>query len=277
MKLLSDLRTDTRKKWRISPFGWSIESNLDAESLQFMIVKWVGRTKAQTQRSLINFLNLYSHLGIQAGRPLNELPPGHIRRNPGISNSKLTRLKYELQGKPLTFPQRCLVFGQAFHAVVLEHKRMEDPEWNLRPSEWMAIGQMRDSYIAEMGSYLIEKEKARRPKFEQPIFWKDAETGLPCKALLDINTPRTVFDVKTTASATPEHFTELLPAYDYDRQAAFYLDGSPSAERFCFVAVQKRPPYAVHIVPFHRDSDFIRRGREKYRFLLKKWQEKHGG
>ena len=64
-----------------------------------------------------------------------ELPDDHIRRIPAISNSRLTRFKAKLQGEEIRYPERCLVFGQAFHAVALEHARSGDPVWNLRPSE----------------------------------------------------------------------------------------------------------------------------------------------
>lgn len=268
---LADLAIAPASQTVATHYG-NIFTNLTIETLETMLVKWTAKTESLTHASLVNYLNLYSHLGFEASVPLAELPDGHIRRTPAISNSRLTRFKAKLQGKEIRYPERCLVFGQAFHAVALEHARSGDPVWNLRPSEWAAIRQMRDAYIGDFGGFLAGQPKFKRLTYEKPRVWKDKETGLPCKAQFDIVCRKAVFDVKTTSAWSEERFIELLDVYDYDRQAAFYLDGS-RAEWFYFVGVQKRPPFAVHIVPFHRDSDFIEKGRKKYRYLLRRFVE----
>ena len=130
---------------------------------------------------------------------------------------------------------------------------------------------MRDAYICEFGEY-VRSEKLYGSRVETPVTWTDEATGLPCKALLDLQFPGLVFDLKTTSAFSREQFAEQLAAFDYDRQAAFYLDGS-GADAFGFVAVQKREPFDVFIVTHDRDSAFIEQGRRKYRFLMKKWEE----
>lgn len=268
---LADLTIAPASQTVATHYG-DIFTNLTPETFETMLIKWTAKTECLTRASLVNYLNLFSHLGFEASVPLAELPAGHIRKIPAISNSRLTRFKAKLQGEVIRYPERCLVFGQAFHAVTLEHAPSGDPVWNLRPSEWAAIQQMRDAYIGDFGGFLAGQPKFKRLTYEKPRVWKDKETGLPCKAQFDIACRKTVFDVKTTSAWSEERFIELLDVYDYDRQAAFYLDGS-RAEWFYFVGVQKRPPYAVHIVPFHRDSDFIEKGRKKYRYLLRRFVE----
>ena len=274
MQLANITTTAERKFFQILPYGWNLTTNLLPDSLDFMLKKWETSTTALTQRSLINFLNLYSHLGISASQPLEELPPNDIRRLEGISNSQLTRLKNELQGKPERYPERCLVFGQAFHAAALEGQPIENPEWNLRPSEVRSIRHMCDAYSIEFERH-TESAGLQNPEMETPLTWTDAETGLPCKAQLDLRYRGhdLVFDLKSTSALNRVLLEQTLAAYDYDRQAAFYLDGS-GARSFGLVAVQKRVPFEVFILTFDRDSEFIENGRRKYRFLLKKWQEK---
>ncbi len=203
--------------------------------------------------------------------PKRELSATNIHHLEDISNSPLARLKNELQVSRPPYSERCLVFGQAFHAIALEAARTECPEWNLCPSEWRAIVQMRDAYICEFGEY-VRSEKLYGSRVETPVTWTDEATGLPCKALLDLQFPGLVFDLKTTSAFSREQFAEQLAAFDYDRQAAFYLDGS-GADAFGFVAVQKREPFDVFIVTHERDSAFVEQGRRKYRFLMKKWEE----
>ena len=66
--------------------------------------------------------------------------------------------------------------------------------------------------------------------------------------------------------------------YNYDRQAAFYLDaiarpGGPS-RRFALVAIQKKKPFSVYRLEFADDSEFVEGGRRKYRFLLDMWAQR---
>ena len=108
-----------------NPYGdnFRIYTNLGKAALDMIIPKWLKKTTSFSQASLINFINLYSNYGFSASIPKSELPRNDIRRIKGISNSQLTRLLYELKGKDLIFPARCLVFGSAFHEMILEPEK----------------------------------------------------------------------------------------------------------------------------------------------------------
>lgn len=82
--------------------------------------------------------------------------------------------------------------------------------------------------------------------------------GIPFKARLDcvLVNPRIVIDYKTVTSAAPDDFISQAANFRYDVQAALYLDLIEAATRdkprkvntpwrFIFVAVEKKPPYAV--------------------------------
>ena len=51
----------------------------------------------------------------------------------------------------------------------------------------------------------------------------------------------TLIDFKTTSSPDLPHFLTTIEKYDYDRQAALYLDVL-SATRFLIIGVQKKAP-----------------------------------
>ncbi|MBU1821575.1 MAG: PD-(D/E)XK nuclease-like domain-containing protein, partial [Bacteroidetes bacterium] len=87
-----------------------------------------------------------------------------------------------------------------------------------------------------------------------------------------------VVDIKSTSCRTLEEFTKSCLKYDYDRQAAFYLDSlgmkGAAERRFAFVAIQKVKPFHVWKIEYLGDSDFIEYGRRKYQALLSQWRHR---
>ena len=76
---------------------------------------------------------------------------------------------------------------------------------------------------------------------EEPCFWTDEESGAECKAKADIVSPDGfIWDLKTTSKPANE-FKYTLNRWDYDRQAAFYVDGF-RARGFGWIAVEKSAP-----------------------------------
>jgi hypothetical protein len=130
--------------------------------------------------------------------------------------------------------------------------------------EYDSIMRMRDGVLA---TGLIEGD------FEVPLLWTDSETGALCKGKADIITPYgMIWDVKTTQDASD--FVYSVRKYDYDRQAAFYLDGANSisgaygaaqATGFGWIVVEKTAPFGVKI--FTASQTTIETGRAKYRPL----------
>lgn len=90
---------------------------------------------------------------------------------------------------------------------------------------------------------------------EHSVFWDDADTGLACKCRPDWWTPSSalIVDLKTTEDASPEAFARSVMNYRYHVQAAHYMTGA-QAERFLFVAVEKKAPYAVAVYELDEDA-----------------------
>jgi len=185
---------------------------------------------------------------------------------PRISNSHLSQFKAELIGDQRKPPQAAFDFGAAFHQLLLEPqlgKKDLNPDLNYK-------------LIAE----LVEKAKeSNKIKWLLQWAWKekthlftDPLTRLDCKLKSDLNYRNsTIVDVKTTSAWSQKKFIEDAHKYDYDRQAAFYLDGL-KAKNFLFIAVQKRSPHNIYFLDTANMPGFIDYGRKKYTYLLQKWK-----
>ena len=114
-----------------------------------------------------------------------------------------------------------------------------------------------------------------RSETEVDHVWTDEQTGLKCKAKFDLVVSKeNLIDFKTTSATNIEEFEAQLEQHDYDRQTAFYLDGYKGTS-FMVIGVQKFPPFKIYQKVFHVDSDFVQKGRKKYRFLMQKLIEQN--
>ncbi|WP_421827556.1 PD-(D/E)XK nuclease-like domain-containing protein [Larkinella sp.] len=214
------------------------------------------------------------------------------RSIPRVSNSDLTRLKEECLGYTSPgrlVPQRAMEFGRAFHSHLLEPERIggiiEQLLPDMKPVESGRLQHLteqvrRDSFC---NRYLRRSERERVILFTDPI------TELGCKARLDMvyTSPKRrsalILDFKTTSARTQSQFLQSCYDYDYDRQAAFYIDSLRSADsqeweqtrqiRFVLIGVQKQKPHRLFAVDATSIPDFVDYGRKKYRFWLRKWKE----
>jgi len=215
------------------------------------------------------------------------------RSIPRVSNSDLTRLKEELLGlapEPITqrFPEQARPVGRASYSHLMEPEKVGNVIAQLlpdmKPAESNRLPQLtqyvqHDSFC---NRYLRKSEK------ERVVLFTDPESGVACKARLDTvyTSPKRqrtlVMDFKTTSARTQGQFLQSCYDYDYDRQAAFYLDSLRYAEskewdatshfNFIFIGVSqdRRQLFAVDATAL---PNFIEYGRKKYRFWLRKWQE----
>lgn len=111
---------------------------------------------------------------------------------------------------------------------------------------------------------------------ELTVTWKDADTGIDCKARVDAyNDKGIVIDLKTTIDASPKGFARKLSAYGYDGQAAYYLKGlqenGAPAKHFVFIAVEKSPPYLVGL--YRLSDEVIKLSTAKNQTLLRRYAE----
>lgn len=181
-----------------------------------------------------------------------------------------------------------LAFGRAFHCALLEPAVFEqtyatEPEFGdcrfkvnrEKRDDWRAANAERvplsaDDYATIVGmvrsvrKHPLAGKMIRDGEPELTVTWNDEETGLPCKCRADyyVRRLRMVADAKSTEDASPEAFRRDIGKYRYHVQDALYRAGFAAAneavEHFVFIAVEKKPPFAVGI--YSLDADAIGRG-----------------
>ena len=207
-------------------------------------------------------------------------------------------------------PTPAMIFGSRFHAALLEPLRYGEqyiqaavkPDCDLR----LKINrEMADRYNAECAvveasgkdqisandytaiagmkaSCMAHPDIARAvsdSKHEVSIFWVDSETGVEMRARIDMVRFKrdegrgTLDDVKTTTDASANAVRKDVGNFNYDMQAAVYIDGFASVMRiepedvtFSLDCVEKSSPYlcARYTLP----ALTIALGRAKYRAAL---------
>ena len=222
-----------------------------------------------------------------------------------ISRSKLFRMVKNGQVCPQNYkyflenPQEdtdALRFGRAFHKAVLEPHDFENEfavcpvldrrtkEGKLAWSEFVEKCGTREVITFETYTHIVGMVNAIKNdpyasalingEVEKSYYWTDELTGIDVKCRPDVrimlgDRPLLV-DLKSTNDASTDNFSKECIKFGYDFQSAFYKEGADafySTEHgFCFIAVEKTPPYAVNVL--EADELFIARGRDLYRRLL---------
>lgn len=189
----------------------------------------------------------------------------NYRSLPRIANSDLSEFRAFLFGEQPATPRHAFAFGTVLHGLILEPATFTDlpPDVNLPLARRLAD-------LARANPFL--RWALRFSRKEVVYLWTDSLTGLPLKARLDlIYRNRLIVDIKSTSCRSFADFLTSCDTYDYDRQAAYYLD-AVGARKFVFVAIQKVKPYSIWTVEHHADGTFIATGRKKYRRLLQEWK-----
>jgi hypothetical protein len=173
-----------------------------------------------------------------------------------------------------------LLFGQRFHQLILEPhlfncvpfkgdmrtnkdkaayaEIVESGKTPISPDEFTAMMGMREAVMAAGFERIVGQSV-----FEFNRMWTDPASGAECKGKADIATlGGIIWDLKTTQDASD--FAYSMRKYEYDRQAAFYVDGF-GGSGFGWIVVEKEAPYGVRII---RASEVtLASGREKYKPL----------
>ena len=228
------------------------------------------------------------------------------RALPRVSNSDLTRLKEEQLGYWSTpsarfIPEKTKVFGRAFHQHLLEPETVGTVMTQLLPDMVDSMRLPQENALAPNQTKQLQtlmhtirqdpfcRRYLRQSERERIVLSTDPVSGVACKARLDMvyTSPKRrnalVIDLKTTSARTQSQFLESCYTYDYDRQAAFYLDSLRHADteewadtrqfRFVFIGIMKQRPHRLFAVDASSIPGFLDYGRKKYRFWLRKWQE----
>lgn len=145
----------------------------------------------------------------------------------------------------------------------------------LSPEVWDQLHAMRDAVHNHPAAHALLTSVPGEA--EKSVYWIDPTTGVLCRCRPDWwREDNVLVDVKTTDDASPEGFAKSMANWRYDVQAAFYMDGIEQAtgkrpKSFVFIAVEKKPPYAVGV--YVLDSASLELGRAQYQHDLRVYAE----
>lgn len=191
-----------------------------------------------------------------------------------------------------------LVFGSAVHKLLLEPESF-DEEYAVAPNvdrrtkagkeEWERILSAAGERVllsaddAETIRSMVKKANSipyvqdlLRGEHEKPFFWEDPDTGITCKARVDILTQADgkvlIGDYKTTTDARTDIFVNRdMQRYGYTLQAFMYTEGAMRClgldyrPDFVFLVQEKKAPYAMNAVMVCGDSDVMMYGQDQFR------------
>lgn len=119
--------------------------------------------------------------------------------------------------------------------------------------------------------------KLKPADMQVAVVWRDKETGILCKGLIDMLAAShgVLGDLKSTADAGPSEFPKSIFNYGYFRQGAMYAEGLSAhgvvIEDFAIIAVENEAPYAVAVYRL-RDEDLLR-GLGQFRKAIRMYAE----
>lgn len=230
------------------------------------------------------------------------------RQREGLSSSDIKRMmksmatwKYYKDNPQEDQDTPALKFGRAYHKICLEPYDFENefaivPKIDKRSKEGK---ELYAKFLAENGNKeLIDEEMYQKltemrdvlyktplvkelivGEHEKSFFWVDKQTGIPCKFRADsfgkFKGQGIIVDLKTVADAETTAFMRSAMKFNYDVQAAHYLEGMRVATgedyKFVFIAQEKEKPYLVNIL--EADEYFIKNGQEVRQTMIETYKK----
>lgn len=221
----------------------------------------------------------------------------HFERSAGHAREQMTHPKT---------PTPAMDFGTAFHMAVLEPERFEasyvvpikvDRRTNAGKAAWAAFeaehGAKASLDDEEYRSIIVMRDALwlhptasallRGGLSEVCIIFREEETGLLCKSLLDriadFDGWTWIVDLKSCADAGKFEFKRSIKSLQYGPRAAFYVDGcnavAPRERRFAWIAVE-RPAKLSTFAPiafYEADYEALAAGRSRYMRWLRNYAE----
>lgn len=146
----------------------------------------------------------------------------------------------------------------------------------LKPDEFSDVINMRDALRNHPRVREILDSKGTG---EMGVVWKDEESGLWCKGLVDRFCScwgySLIIDLKSCQDASASGFSKTVHQYNYHVKCAWYKDAlecvSKCERRFYWIAIESQQPHGIAI--YEPDDDTIQEGRLIYRELLSKYKK----
>ena len=140
----------------------------------------------------------------------------------------------------------------------------------LTPDQWLML----EGITQSVSTHKSARSLLLSGLVEHTLIWEDPITGIWLKIRPDnLNNDLDdgiCTDIKSTEDASSFAFGRSSVTYDYDLQAAMYLEGLRICFGrdfdFCFLAIEKEPPYGISM--YGAPATMLERGLRRYRYAL---------
>jgi len=268
----------------------------DSSSFEPVVVEWDGEGERP-----------------EIGTGLFEMPDEQFPRFPGTAQSRVKRVlkspyhEWHYKHHPELYrrDQKHFAFGRYLHDLLLQPGKALG-EWWIKPEGFEARSKVNKEILAakqdvfghnilsfhdaEAANRMVENARRKTTLnnllsdgwSEVSMFWRDEETGLPCKGKMDYmkfvsSDVVAISDPKTTADASLDGFNKAMGNFEYHLQAAFYMDGLlrclPWLKGVLWynIPMEKEPPYEVGFYDIKQRDIVI--GRDQYRRALHTYKD----
>lgn len=213
-----------------------------------------------------------AHMASAMQRPRKELPSQRL----GTAIHAATLEPALFASKYLRYSRsRCACSKADYQARNPGRVIVSDKEWETADNVSRAL--LAKVIVRNGDEQFTLKDLRNYGQCERVIYWLDEETGLTCKARLDLMAGPVTLDIKSTDDARQAAFKRQCAQLRYDIQAAFYLRARRALEPemqghvFIMLAVETEAPYASVAHKAAADR-FIKPGDREVSRLLKQFK-----
>lgn len=219
-----------------------------------------------------NFPKYPTEKQMSAAYMTSEKPADIEKKNANLASKKMhDELSKKNEGKVLLTESDLEKRAELQKSIDWWNKFLKEGEEILYPSEMEILEGMANSIGADNAAAGILMSAT---EFEKELFFKDKETGITMKLIVDIYGEKKgkVSELKSAASAHPISFQYDIKKFDYPSQIAIYIDGLranglKAEERLSqIIACEKKIPFGTSVHDISIEA--IKKGRYDYQQLL---------
>lgn len=199
---------------------------------------------------------------------------------PEVSNSDLSALEFYFMNKERMYDlQAAYRFGNLIDAMITEPERVDhlnyrvdDEQFN--PYEWAAAKNMLNAFRNDTFCMQLMKMSEGQNVIVKPLVlnYEGVVFELPARCKFDLlaKAMRMGADIKSTTATTQAQFEASIKHFNYDKQAAFYMDMA-GIDKHMLIGISK-VNFKIFKVPVVRDGELYNSGKGKYiEWAFKYW------
>lgn len=199
---------------------------------------------------------------------------------PEISNSDLSWLQsYFMNREQLHDLTEAYRFGNLIDALITEpnrcdHMRFRVDQEQFTALEWDCARKMLKAFREDEFCMQLLKHSSGQSVVARMMMmqYEGVDFELPCRCKFDLKSDvlKISADIKSTVCVTADQFRNSIQYFNYDKQAAFYMDLA-EVDRFLFIGISKKN-FKIFKVPVVRGDALYNSGKEKYtEWAFKYW------